>query len=97
MTGIELIAQERLEQLSKHGRTIEGDVVHNSRGELLQAAIGIARGDIDQIPISWHSPLAERIMLKSPTERLAIAGALIAAEIDRINCKKTLPKEDIIL
>ncbi len=87
MTGIELIVQERDEQLNKHSRTIEDDVLHNSRGELLQAAIGIARGDIDQIPISWHNGWCDKVLLKTEIERLVIAGALIAAEIDRLNNK----------
>ena len=37
-TGIELIAEERREQIEKHGRTLENDFVINDVGQLAHAA-----------------------------------------------------------
>ena len=39
-------------------------------------------------PTEWQGPVMERAMAKSYKERLIIAGALIAAEIDRLNAVK---------
>lgn len=43
MTGIELIAQERQEQIEKHGHTIERDIVENSNGELIKGVIALLK------------------------------------------------------
>ena len=42
-TGIELIAQERAEQIEKHGRTIELDVKQNNHHQLSDAASALRR------------------------------------------------------
>lgn len=98
-TGIELIAEERLEQLRKHGWSVDHDDGHRS-GELNDAAIGYAQAAAYQargesldfvrsaVPAaeirwpwedSWWKPSAD------PVRNLVKAGALIAAEIDRLN------------
>ena len=95
MDGINLILIERKEQVTKHGRTIEGDVLENNENQLSLAAswlvipdtIGcLDREDIieDHCPIDWDKSNWERMVNKTYKERLIIAGALIAAEIDRI-------------
>lgn len=85
MTGIELIAKERQEQIEKHGRRIIDDVAYNSRGELVLAATILLKqvGGIPW-PKNWDKGICDRMFNKPQKERLIIAGALIAAEIDRI-------------
>ena len=89
-TGIELITEERREQLTKHLRTIEGDVHFNTKGQLSVAAGILAQKDIPEqvkntlIPKGWDTPLWDRMINKPYKERLVIAGALIAAELDRL-------------
>lgn len=80
MTGVELIARERQEQIEKHGWTAEHDDAHGS-GELAEAASVILRSSWDSWPFEAH--WADKIASKPYVERLTIAGALIAAEIDR--------------
>lgn len=89
-TGIELIAQERKEQIDKHGRTVERDVAINSNHQLVKAVISMLesngpRGMERNCPKGWDSVLWKKIVGKPYQERLIIAGALIAAEIDRLN------------
>lgn len=94
-TGIELIAEERKEQIEKHGRTIKLDVFHNGNKELTRAACalisplldGEQQGNkrLDAMPERWKPDRTTVKMINHDyKERLVIAGALIAAEIDRI-------------
>lgn len=85
-TGIEIIAQERAEQIEKHGRTVQSDVEINVNGELKQVArylLGI--GTNNEYPRNWSQEWKYRFDRKSDQEKLIIAGALIAAELDRLN------------
>lgn len=105
-SGIELIAQERQEQIEKHGRTVEYDIHHNTgiyskNGEsynipqLGNAATQLIYPDTDVyrqhfhqdifMPHGWNKEIWLKMMNKPYKERLIIAGALIAAEIDRLN------------
>jgi hypothetical protein len=86
-TGIELIAQERREQIEKHGRTIERDVKDNYNAQLPTAAMRLLQFDRYDIPAPflWRESIWEKMNSKPYKDRLIIAGALIAAEIDRIN------------
>lgn len=92
MTGAELIAKERTRQIEKEGYNKEHDESHES-DELIYAAVAYA------IPHFWHSypsgrsretefwPWDFTYWKPSPDDRvkeLIKAGALIAAEIDRI-------------
>lgn len=99
-TGIELIAQERTKQIEKHGITIESDDMKNSHCQLSEAASllciteshlrdndDILHPDGEEIyisPFGWDESDFIKMMAKTYKERLIIAGALIAAEIDRI-------------
>ena len=99
MTGIELISQERDEQIFKHKRTVESDKLLNKDFQLSEAAMNMCylseddlpmnavRDDIIEIPAptGWNQELYNKMVNKSYRERLIIAGALIAAELDRIN------------
>lgn len=87
MTGIELIAKERQEQIEKHGKTAAYDESHNQDRALVKAAIALLQEhpSIIDFPESWLvNTLTHKMRNKSYGERLVIAGALIAAEIDRI-------------
>jgi hypothetical protein len=87
-TGIELITIERQEQIEKHNRTTERNVNENPGGRLIIAAMALirseTRGFYNEMPISWDDKLCKKMCKKSYKERLIIAGALIAAEIDRL-------------
>ena len=92
-TGIEIIAQERQEQIEKHHYSLEVDKEYNNHYQLSQAA-GLLTWldeedfghDVDACcPTEWDPARWRKMMEKTYLERLAIAGALCAAEIDRIN------------
>lgn len=89
-TGIELIEQEREEQLNKHGRSVELDVTYNDDNQLARAAVRLIEDDWcigiqKSPPEGWHPKIWDHMIKKSYKDRLIIAGALIAAEIDRLN------------
>lgn len=96
-TGIELISEERKYQIEKHGFTGEHHANHPEwyeHGQLLHASHMIAAyGEEDSItnsykqfcPLNWDIEWWQRMCDKPLKERLIIAGALIAAEIDRVN------------
>lgn len=89
-TGIELIAQERAEQIRKHSRTTEWDIEANSRKELSLVALQLLakehseQTNTDDFPENWDEEVCQKMLEKPYMERLIIAGALIAAEIDRL-------------
>lgn len=85
--GLDLVSKEREEQIKKHGYTITHDMKYTD-GQLLDAVVSIIDQDLSRFP--FENDYFNMIMVKTPEERLAIAGALICAEIDRL--KKT---EDI--
>lgn len=82
ITGIGLIATERQEQIVKHGFSVENDQYY-SRKELIQAAKFAMNPDLEYWPSKWNQELAEKIRSKDEIGRLTVAGAFIAAEIDR--------------
>jgi hypothetical protein len=84
--GAYFINKERAEQLLKHERTIQDDVLHNPTGELITAVKALLSnsGRIDLFPKNWGIAACRKMLSKSKIERLTIAGALIAAEIDRL-------------
>lgn len=90
-TGIELIAEERKRQIEVEGWTVEHDVIANTDEELARAAATYALPEIYRayefevrnifpFDIKWWKPTPE-----DRIRELTKAGALIAAEIDRIN------------
>ena len=97
--GLELIREMRQEQIEKHGFNSEHDDQWK-HAELVMAAIYYAMPDEVDVsgdrytvtlePVSffvktgWNWELFENRHAKSTIECLAIAGALIAAEIDRL-------------
>lgn len=89
-TGVELIAIERQEHIEKHGRTIEWDDDVNSNEQLATAAEMLLAVDHEEgidsasYPDGWDHEICVKMLSKPRKQRLIIAGALIAAEIDRL-------------
>ncbi len=90
-TGIELIAKERQEQIEKHGRTIESDIELNRAYQLTEAAAVLStemarssKKRFAMMPDDWDDEISLKMCKKGRKERLIIAGALIAAELDKI-------------
>ena len=89
-TGIELIAEERSAQLSELGWTLEHDDEHADGAlRVVAAACAVDGTDaevIDPLERTWG--IVDKHGYKGTDPKkihlLAIAGALIAAEIDRI-------------
>ena len=91
MTGIELISKERQEQIEKHGRTLRYDESQNDNSELCDAAHALLLRGVSNLayrvstkPYGWDESIWLRMCQKPYRARLIIAGALIAAEIDRL-------------
>jgi hypothetical protein len=87
MTGIELIAIERKEQIEKHGWDLTRDEDYKS-GELVQAAI-FCLNPTNSVLWPWHdngigTHFYHKILGKTDQQRIVIAGAFCAAELDRL-------------
>lgn len=90
LTSIQLIAKERKRQINKEHFDIDNDIMFNDLGELAQAASAYAypiwekdNSIPKQFPDSWD----DKWWKPTPDDRireLVKAGALIAAEIDRL-------------
>lgn len=77
--GVELIANERIAQKYVHRYTVDHDLSYD-KDELISAAgYYLTNGDI-----RWPWKDFPQLKNKSDIEKLVIAGALIAAEIDRL-------------
>lgn len=108
MTGLEMIIKEREEQLEKHGYTPLTDQYYKS-DELLWLAqwlISVNIGeeeDLEEVLFfeddsPFPNSLREKLKLKPYNERLAIAGAFIAAHIDKDKLwEQSLPKPSTIV
>ena len=86
MTGIDRIKAERERQITQEGWTAEHDAQHVNE-ELLDAAAcylfnAMTDGDVDEEIWPWDTGWEKREQLDD-IRSLEIAGALIAAEIDR--------------
>jgi hypothetical protein len=99
-TGIELIAEERNEQITKHYRSVEHDVAVNKDEQLIRAANQLLMDNeifgtdeqrmkvlMSMVPVGWNPDIYKKMISKPFKERLVIVGALIAAEIDRIQAQ----------
>ena len=104
MTGIELVAKERKRQIEEEGFSPKHDAEHTD-GELAMAAACYAAPEqvyihtqaedvhhfVDPWPEDWHE--WDKREEHSRIRQLAIAGALIAAEIDRLIATAKKPSE----
>jgi hypothetical protein len=92
-SGIDIIAKQRKEQLNDHNISVEDDIACNTNNQLAIAATYLATPDwlgcknVDA-PQNWDEEKFDYMMNKDYVERLEIAGALIAAEIDRLNASE---------
>lgn len=101
-TGIELIAKERARQISQEGWTPEHDDEH-CHGEISQAALCYTEAATMQAATGenvrklrrfrrmWPWEWALWKPSEDPVRNLVKAGALIAAEIDRLERRKERP------
>lgn len=92
--GVKLIAEERQKQIDKHGFTAEHHADHPdwyNNKQLTQAAVSLLLPDlvphdlVTEIPTNWDAHWFSNLMNRDHEERLIIAGALIAAELDRLD------------
>jgi len=89
-TGIELIAEERRQQIEQHGRTVKADVDFNTGEQLRKAAhrlIEVCPSELNP-PKGWDGNIWAKMCRKPYLERMVIAGSLLAAEIDRVKYAK---------
>jgi hypothetical protein len=82
-TGFESIAKERIEQVVKHRHFLDKDLL-NTKGELVKAAMFCISLDGKLWPRTWDKIYRDKIKAKSLEERYVIAGAFMAAEVDRL-------------
>jgi len=96
-TGIELIAEERREQIEKHRCSVNYDISNNDQDQLAIAASVLTEFKDneyclvtaeDTCPDGWDLKVWDHMWDKPYIKRLIIAGALIAAEIDRLNSQE---------
>lgn len=92
-SGINSIVKERDEQLNKHCVSVADDAEFNDEDQLISAVLRLLIPRKDKVaevslmnpPKNWNKHIWRRIASKGYRERLVIAGALIAAEIDRLD------------
>lgn len=90
-TGIELIAEERSEQIEKHGFSLELDARYYKNKELVQAAefcllqAGFSGYEDKNVfwPSGWDKHFMNKILNKSRIGQLTVAGAFLKAENER--------------
>ncbi|RQO37927.1 hypothetical protein DBR39_13645 [Chryseobacterium sp. KBW03] len=91
--GVLMIAKERQKQIDKHGFTAEYHVNHPEYYEdkqLIQATVTLLLQDlaphdlVTEIPTNWDAVRFQDLIDRGHIERLTIAGALLAAELDRL-------------
>lgn len=97
-TGIELITEERQRQLEKEGWTSKHDDQHTSQQLPILAMLYACPAKYRPMlnPTGWFTAMQWNLDWWKPTERikeLQKAGALIAAEIDRLQRIKSIENE----
>ena len=80
--GAGMIAQERWEQMHKHKWDLSHDADYGD-GELLQAAMFCINPKVFSWPEGWDEHFKNKILNKDAINRMRVAGAFIAAAIDR--------------
>lgn len=83
MDGLSAIINERFDQVQNKNYTPEHDARYDD-SELKKVAVYCITLDAGSWPESWSSEIRFKIDQKSLIERMAIAGALCSAEIDRL-------------
>lgn len=100
-TGVELIAEERARGINVEGWSPSHDDEHR-RGELhdaslcySRAAINVGHPAMQSAPLEWPFEPEWWKPSPDPVRNLVKAGALIAAEIDRLQRKQA--REDAVI
>jgi hypothetical protein len=102
-TGIELITEEREKQISKHGFTGEHHALNSEKwydNNQIQFAVmylldeNFIFGE-EAFPLNWNKEWFMNLNNRDIKERLIISGALIAAELDRLNYLESTNKETL--
>lgn len=96
-TGVRRIADERLSQLN-NGKSVLRDMILNSAGQLADAAAALVVNSIAEhfSPEGWEPKYWSALINKPYIERLTIAGALIAAQIDVIQARENEPANVVL-
>ncbi|HWY11329.1 MAG TPA: hypothetical protein VN026_08390, partial [Bacteroidia bacterium] len=68
-----------------HNRDVLSDVKENAQKQLMFGAMALLRSNLHEMPETWDKGIVYKMIQKSYKERLIIAGALLCAEIDRLN------------
>ncbi len=85
-TGVQLIADERLRQIKGEGFSEIKDDLHDN-GQMEEYAKFLLSGNKFYFPVGWDPKWALKRFTRPHRENLIKAGALIAAELDRLNRK----------
>lgn len=90
LSGIRLISDERQKQIDKHGFTGKHHAEHPEwydNRQLIQAAETLLMPEIKScfVPTNWDGKWFFDLCKRDYKQRLVIAGALIAADLDRLN------------
>jgi hypothetical protein len=93
-TGIDMIIQERNDQLTIHNFTVENDVKTHPNGELLRFAHYLISADNAYFPNGFSKDYVHQFFMQPRLKQLAIAAACIAAEIDRLIAVELASKTD---
>lgn len=94
-TGIELLSEERQKQIDKHGFTGAHHATHPgwyNQNQLIEAARYLSTPHVSHntwYPANWDAHWFYDLCKRSHKERLVIAGALVAAELDRLQYMET--------
>jgi hypothetical protein len=83
-SGIELITAERQDQIEKHSFDKSHDN-NEAAFNLSNAAVFVLTQDEAYFPKEWEGKWRDKFRAKTYKERLVTAGALLAAEIDKLN------------
>jgi hypothetical protein len=89
MTGAQLITEERREQIQRHKRTVANDVATNTDNELETATLRLITqvlgksGHYPAWPDHWDQAICDKMDEKTDFEKIQIAGAFLAAALDR--------------
>lgn len=92
-TGIQLIADERQEQIEKHGFDVAHDMYY-ADNQLLRAAMFCINPETAEWPMGWDNHFRSKIISKSRVEQLTVAGAFLAAHIDRLQYQRITDAND---
>lgn len=98
ISGVSLIATERVRQLVNLKKTVDHDKRNNFQGQLIEAATGLLKNTLKERiiykPVGWYSKKWDKLCDKPQRERIIIAGAFLAAELDRT--EGDFPTPDIV-